>query len=123
MVFDHRGEMLAQGDFCPSHIGATVHIVEWALKEVGPENLEPGDVILHNDPYRGGCHLPEFLTLKPIFIDGRIEAYAACIAHMVDVGGSVPGSFGDTKNIFEEGLRLPPVKIYRTTKRSATCSR
>lgn len=113
MIFDHRGEMLAQGDFCPSHIGATVHIVEWAIKEVGPDNLEPGDVILHNDPYRGGCHLPEFLTLKPIFADGRIEAYAACIAHMVDVGGSVPGSFGDTKNIFEEGLRLPPVKIYR----------
>lgn len=114
MIFDHRGEMLAQGDFCPSHIGATVHIVEWAIKEVGPQNLEPGDVILHNDPYRSGCHLPEFLTLKPIFVAGRIEAYAACIAHMVDVGGSVPGSFGDTKNIFEEGLRLPPVKIYRS---------
>lgn len=113
MIFDHKGEMLAQGDFCPSHIGATVHIVEWAIKEVGPENMQPGDVILHNDPYRGGCHLPEFLTLKPIFIDGRIEAYAACIAHMVDVGGTVPGSFGDTRNIFEEGLRLPPVKIYR----------
>ncbi len=55
MIFDHGGEMLAQGDFCPSHIGATVHIVEWAIKEVGPENLEPGDVILHNDPYRGGA--------------------------------------------------------------------
>jgi N-methylhydantoinase B/oxoprolinase/acetone carboxylase alpha subunit len=116
MVFDGRGEMLAQGDFCPSHIGATVHIVEWAIKEVGAENMEPGDVILHNDPYRGGCHLPEFLTLKPIFVDGRIEAYAACIAHMVDVGGSVPGSFGDTRNIFEEGLRLPPVKIYRNDR-------
>jgi N-methylhydantoinase B len=113
MIFDHKGEMLAQGDFCPSHIGATVHIVEWAIKEVGAQNFEPGDVVLHNDPYRGGCHLPEFLTLKPIFVDGHIEGYAACIAHMVDVGGKVPGSFGDTKNIFEEGLRMPPVKVYR----------
>jgi 5-oxoprolinase (ATP-hydrolysing)/N-methylhydantoinase B len=113
MIFDGKGEMLAQGDFCPAHIGATVHVVEWAIKEVGPENMEPGDVLLHNDPYRGGCHLPEFLVLKPIFVDGAIEGYAACIAHMVDVGGSVPGAFGDTKNIFEEGLRLPPVKIMR----------
>lgn len=113
MVFDRDGEMLAQGDFCPAHIGATVHIVEWAIREVGAETLEPGDVLLHNDPYRGGCHLPEFLVLKPVFLDGSIEAYVACIAHMNDVGGSVPGAFGDTRNIFEEGLRLPPVRICR----------
>jgi N-methylhydantoinase B len=113
MVFDRGGEMLAQGDFCPAHIGATVHIVEWAIKEVGPETMEPGDVLLHNDPYRGGCHLPEFLVLKPVFVDGEIEAYVACIGHMNDVGGSVPGAFGDTRNIFEEGLRLPPVRICR----------
>jgi N-methylhydantoinase B/oxoprolinase/acetone carboxylase alpha subunit len=113
MVFDRKGEMLAQGDFCPAHIGATVHIVEWAIKEVGPETMEPGDVLLHNDPYRGGCHLPEFLVLKPIFVDRQIEAYVACIGHMNDVGGSVPGAFGDTRNIFEEGLRLPPVRICR----------
>ena len=75
--------------------------------------MEPGDVILHNDPYRGGCHLPEFLTLKPCFYDGEVVAYAANIAHMTDIGGMVPAAFGDTRNIFQEGIRLPPLKIYR----------
>ena len=113
VVFDARGEMIAQGDFCPAHIGAIVHTVEWAIKEVGPEHMQPGDVILHNDPYRGGCHLPEFMTLKPCFHDGAVVAYAANIAHMTDIGGMVPAAFGDTRNIFQEGLRLPPIKIFR----------
>ena len=113
VVFDAEGNMIAQGDFCPAHIGAIVHTVEWAIKEVGPENMHPGDVILHNDPYRGGCHLPEFMTLKPCFYKGEVVAYAANIAHMTDIGGMVPAAFGDTRNIFQEGLRLPPIKIYR----------
>ncbi len=112
-IFDRTGDMVAMGDFCPAHIGAIVHTVEWAIKEVGPENMDPGDVILHNDPYRGGCHLPEFLTLKPCFHDGDVVAYAANIAHMTDIGGMVPAAFGDTRNIFQEGIRLPPLKIYR----------
>jgi N-methylhydantoinase B/oxoprolinase/acetone carboxylase alpha subunit len=113
VIFDARGEMIAQADFCPAQIGAIPHVVEWCIKEVGPENMSPGDVILHNDPYRGGCHLPEFMVLKPCFVDGEIVAYTANIAHMVDVGGLVPAAFGDTRNIFQEGLRFPPVKIYR----------
>jgi len=113
VVFDAQGEMIAQGDFCPAHIGAIVHTVEWAIKEVGPDNMHPGDVILHNDPYRGGCHLPEFMTLKPCFYKGEVVAYAANIAHMTDIGGMVPAAFGDTRNIFQEGLRLPPIKIYQ----------
>ena len=113
VVFDDQGEMVAMADFCPAHIGAVVHTVEWAIKEVGPENFVPGDVILHNDPFRGGCHLPEYMTLKPCFFNGRIVAYAANIAHMSEIGGMVPGAFGDTRNVFQEGLRIPPVKIFR----------
>lgn len=113
VVFDGSGEMIAQADFCPAMIGAIVHVVEWAIKEIGPENMNPGDVILHNDPYRNGCHLPEFMVLKPCFVDGEIVAYTANIAHMVDIGGMVPAAFGDTRNIFQEGLRFPPVKIYQ----------
>jgi N-methylhydantoinase B len=113
VIFDASGEMIVQADFCPAQIGAIVHVVEWCIKEVGPENMAPGDVILHNDPYRGGCHLPEFMVLKPCFVDGEIVAYSANIAHMVDIGGLVPAAFGDTRNIFQEGLRFPPVKIYR----------
>ena len=113
VVFDGTGEMVAQGDFCPAHLGAIAHVVEWAIKEIGPENMEPGDVILHNDPYRGNCHLPEYMTLKPCLYEGQIVAYAANIAHMTEIGGMVPAAFGDTRNIFQEGLRIPPVKIYR----------
>ena len=113
VIFDGSGEMVAMGDFCPAHVGAIVHTVEWAIKEIGVETMKPGDVILHNDPYRGGCHLPEFMTLKPCFRDGEIVAYAANMAHMTDIGGMVPAAFGDTRNIFQEGLRLPPVRIYR----------
>ena len=93
VIFDAQGEMIGQGDFCPAHIGAIVHTVEWAIKEVGPENMAPGDVILHNDPYRGGCHLPEFMTLKPCYYEGAIVAYAANIAHLTDIGGMVPAAW------------------------------
>ena len=113
VIFDGKGEMIGQAEFVPAQIGAIVHTVEWAIKEVGPENMEAGDIILHNDPYRGGCHLPEFMVLKPFFYEGKIVAYTANIAHMTDVGGMVPACFGDTRNIFQEGLRLPPVKIYK----------
>ncbi|MBL7176516.1 MAG: hydantoinase B/oxoprolinase family protein [Desulfobacteraceae bacterium] len=119
VIFDGQGEMVGQAEFVPAQIGAIVHTVEWAIKEVGPENMEPGDVILHNDPYRGGCHLPEFMVLKPFFYEDKIVAYTANIAHMTDVGGMVPACFGDTRNIFQEGLRLPPVKIYRRDQENA----
>ena len=115
-IFDNEGEMVAQGEFCPAHIGAMVHTVEWCIKEIGKANMEPGDVILHNDPYRGGCHLPEHLALRPVFYDGELIAYCANIAHMVDVGGTTPAAFGIQRNVFEDGLRLPPVKIYRNDR-------
>ncbi|MCL5960497.1 MAG: hydantoinase B/oxoprolinase family protein [Chloroflexi bacterium] len=70
VIFDGKGEMIAQAEFCPAHIGAVVHTVEWAIKEIGPENMQPGDVFLHNDPYRGGCHLPEFMSRPD---DGRLH--------------------------------------------------
>ena len=112
VVFDGAGEMVAQAPFVPAQIGSTVHVVPTAIAEVGPENLNAGDVIFTNDPYRSNCHLPEFVVVKPYFHDGRILAYTANIAHMTDVGGMVPAAFGDHQNIFQEGIRFPPVKIY-----------
>lgn len=112
VVFDGKGEMVAQAPYVPAQIGSTVHVVPTAIAEVGAENLEPGDVIFTNDPYRSNCHLPEFVVVKPYFKDGRILAYTANIAHMTDVGGMVPAAFGDHQNIFQEGIRFPPVKIY-----------
>lgn len=111
-IFDEKGEMIAQAEFCPAHLGAIVFIADWVVKEVGIENFHPGDVVIHNDPFRGGCHIPEFCVIKPTFYDGRIVAFLCCIGHMTEVGGMVPGGFaGDATEVFQEGIRLPPVKI------------
>lgn len=116
VVFDGRAEMIAQAPFIPAQIGSTVHVVPTAIAEIGVENLNPGDVIFLNDPYRGNCHLPEFVVIKPYFRDGEILAYTANIAHMTDVGGMVPAAFGDHENMFQEGIRFPPVKIYEADR-------
>lgn len=117
-LFDPSGQMLAQGDYCPAQLGAIVYTVECVLKEMDPSEFKNGDIIIHNDPYRGGCHLPEHLLLKPIFFNGKIVAYAAIIAHFAEIGGMVVGSFAATATeIFQEGLRIPPVRIMREGKR------
>ncbi len=113
-VFDGAGEMIAQAAFDPLHLGAMPFAVEWALDELGIEKLAPGDVILTNDPYRGGSHLPDFTMLLPVFAHEQVVAVCANRAHQVDVGGSVPGSFfGEATEIFQEGLCVPPVVITR----------
>ncbi len=111
-IFDAEGEMIAQAEFCPAHLGAIIYVVEWTILEIGKSNFHPGDVVLHNDPFRGGCHLPEYCVIKPVFAEGQISAYVACIGHMTEVGGKVPGGFaGDATEVFQEGLRIPPLKI------------
>jgi N-methylhydantoinase B/oxoprolinase/acetone carboxylase alpha subunit len=111
-IFDAGGEMIAQAEFCPAHLGAIIYVVEWTILEIGPENFQPGDVIFHNDPFRGGCHLPEYCVIKPVFHEGELIAFTACIGHMTEVGGKVPGGFaGDATEVFQEGLRIPPLKI------------
>ncbi len=113
-VFDGAGEMIAQAAFDPLHLGAMPFAVEWALQELGTDQLAPGDVILTNDPYRGGSHLPDFTMLLPVFAEGEIVAVCANRAHQVDVGGSVPGSFfGEATELFQEGLCVPPVLLAR----------
>jgi 5-oxoprolinase (ATP-hydrolysing) len=117
-LFDPKGQMLAQGEYCPAQLGAIVCTVESMIKELGSKPLAPGDVIIHNDPYRGGCHMPEHLLLKPIYHRGRLMAYAAIIAHFAEIGGMVVGSFAATATeVFQEGLRLPPVRLMRNGER------
>src|SRR5207247_70894 len=111
-VFDEKAEMIAQAEFCPAQLGAMLYVVEWTINEIGAENFFPGDVVFHNDPFRGGCHLPEYCVIKPVFCDGELTAFVACIGHMTEVGGKVPGGFaGDATEVFQEGIRIPPVKI------------
>src|SRR5205814_1406888 len=72
-IFDDGGEMIAQAEFCPAHLGAIIYVVEWTILEIGRENFQPGDVVFHNDPFRGGCHLPEHCVVKPVFCEGELK--------------------------------------------------
>jgi len=111
-MFDPSGEMIAQAEFCPAHLGAIIYVVEYTILELGQENFYPGDVVFHNDPFRGGCHLPEYCVIKPVFAEDELTAFVAVIGHMTEVGGKVPGGFaGDATEVFQEGIRIPPVKI------------
>jgi len=117
VIFDPEGSMLAQAEFCPSQIGTIKFTVTWTLDELGLDAFEPGDVLLHNDPYRGSGHVPEHMMLKPVFHDGRIFAFVANVAHMSEPGAKTPGGLsGDATEVFQEGLLLPPVKIKRRGK-------
>jgi N-methylhydantoinase B/oxoprolinase/acetone carboxylase alpha subunit len=114
VIFDPSGNMLAQAEFCPSQIGTIKFTVEWTIEELGLDVFEEGDVVLHNDPYRGSGHVPEHMLLKPVFWDGKIVAFVANVAHMSEVGAKTPGGLsGDATEVYQEGLLLPPVKIKR----------
>jgi N-methylhydantoinase B/oxoprolinase/acetone carboxylase alpha subunit len=114
VIFDPEGEMLAQAEFCPSQIGTIKFTVAWTIAELGADGFDEGDVVLHNDPYRGSGHVPEHMLLKPVFHEGELVAFVANVAHMSEIGAKTPGGLsGDATEIFQEGLLLPPVKIRR----------
>lgn len=114
VIFDPRGNMLAQAEFCPSQIGTIKFTVEWTIEELGLDAFDEGDVVLHNDPYRGSGHVPEHMLLKPVFWEGELVAFVANVAHMSEVGAKTPGGLsGDATEIYQEGLLVPPVKIKR----------
>jgi N-methylhydantoinase B len=120
VIFDARGRMLAQAEFCPSQIGTIKFTVEWTIAELGLDAFEEGDVVIHNDPYRGSGHVPEHMLLRPVFDPSsdpehpELIAFVANVAHMSEVGAKTPGGLsGDATEIFQEGLLIPPVKIKR----------
>lgn len=83
------------------------------VAEYGPENLKPGDVLICNDPYRGGRHVNDVSFIRPVFHDGRIVSFVNMTAHQLDMGGTVPGGFAATKaNVFENGLVIPPMLMW-----------
>ena len=109
-VFDATGDVLAMGDHMPVHLGSMPMSVQAALSAF---ELGPGDVALLNDPYAGGTHLPDLTMVMPVFAprSSRPLFYIANRAHHADIGGAHAGSMGLSREIFEEGLRIPPVKI------------
>jgi len=111
-LFDSEGETVAQGDHLPVHLGAMPLSVKSAIERV---DLEPGDVVILNDPYRGGTHLPDITLVSPVFVQGfkRPLFYVANRAHHSDVGGISPGSMPLAREIYQEGIIIPPVKLVR----------
>lgn len=111
-LFDVNGDTIAQAEHIPVHSGVLPWGVKGALAAVDRDKLRPGDILMHNDPFLGGTHLPDIIIFSPIFYEGRLMAFVGNLAHHVDVGGKVPGSLTpDATEIFHEGIRFPPVKI------------
>ncbi|HYM84403.1 MAG TPA: hydantoinase B/oxoprolinase family protein [Candidatus Dormibacteraeota bacterium] len=114
LILDRHGELIATAGLNPAMLGASLYAATWIINEVGPDNFDEGDVWIHNDPYRGGSHMPEHMMITPVWIDGRIVGYVGNIAHMAEIGGMAPGSFAATAtDVYQEGLRLPPVRLFR----------
>jgi N-methylhydantoinase B len=134
-VFDSDGEVIAMGDHMPVHLGSMPRSVLAAInhcKEDGCELL-PGDVVMLNDPFRGGTHLPDITLVAPVYVRIRSRTdrthksssahnrtkpdfYVGSRAHHADVGGAYPGSMGLCREIYQEGIRIPPVRIVRAGK-------
>src|SRR5258708_7091710 len=135
-VFDGAGEVIAMGDHMPVHLGSMPMSVRAAIDACA---MEPGDVVMLNDPFRGGTHLPDITLVAPVYVQERRawstgtqrgrgplrlslragprhirpDFYEASRAHHADVGGAYPGSMGLCREIYQEGVRIPPVKLMR----------
>jgi len=114
-VFDAAGQALAMGDHMPVHLGSMPMSVRAALDDLV---LEAGDIAMVNDPFRGGTHLPDITFVAPVFIAKKKlpDFFVASRAHHADVGGTFAGSMGLCSEIYQEGFRIPPVKIVRRGK-------
>ncbi|MBS0560194.1 MAG: hydantoinase B/oxoprolinase family protein [Proteobacteria bacterium] len=110
-LFDRTGQMVAQGPDLPIHLGSMPDAVR-AVVEAFPDPA-PGDVFIHNDPYQGGSHLPDVNVVAPAFHEGTLLGYGCVRAHWPDIGSATPGSYGAVTEVYGEGLRLPPVRLYR----------
>ena len=113
-IFDTDGNMVAQGPDLPIHLGSMPDAVR-AVVAAFPDAAD-GDVFIHNDPYNGGSHLPDVNVIAPAFHEGRLLGYGCVRAHWPDIGSASPGSYGAVTEIYGEGLRLPPIRLYRDGK-------
>jgi len=120
---DARGRMIAQGLSLPLHLGSIPDAMDAVRAEYG-DSLVPGDVVVFNDPYQGGMHLPDIFMVKPVFVGDHLLGYAVVVAHHNDMGGRVPGSSAaDSTEIFQEGLQIPVLKYYEAGRRNETLAR
>ena len=109
--FDAELRAVAQGFTQPVHLGSMVEQVPHAVRSYGVANLAPGDVVITNEPFPSGVHLNDVSLISPVFADGELLGYVANLAHHVDVGGGAPASIGAFREVFQEGVIIPPVKV------------
>ncbi|MBO0706084.1 MAG: hydantoinase B/oxoprolinase family protein [Candidatus Dormibacteraeota bacterium] len=113
-LFDRQARLIAQAANIPMHLNSMPVALAECLADHPSADLEPGDVLVTNDPYRGGNHLQDVIAFAPIFHGGVLQAYAGSLAHWVDVGGRSPGSIGnDVTDNYQEGICIPPLKLVR----------
>lgn len=112
-IFDPEGRTIAQAMAIPAHLGMMVPAIERIVEEFPPGEMAPDDVYLMNDPYDGGTHIPDITVVKPVFNDDEVIALGATMAHHQEMGGMTPGSLPpNATDIYQEGLRLPPLQYH-----------
>jgi N-methylhydantoinase B len=117
---DAAGKLVAQGLTLPGHLGSIPTALDVVVAKYR-DDIQPGDVFVMNDPFEGGMHLPDIFLFKPLYHQGQRLAFAATICHHTDVGGRVAGSnASDSTEIYQEGLRIPPLKLYAAGQRNET---
>jgi N-methylhydantoinase B len=111
-IFDAEAQLVAQAEHVPVHLGSMLKAVAPTVAAVG--GLDAGDVVIVNDPFIGGAHLPDITLIAPVHVGGTLIGYVATRAHHSDVGGMEPGSMpGRSSEIYQEGIVIPPVRLYR----------
>jgi N-methylhydantoinase B len=115
-LFNHRAEMILQGQDIPIHLGSLMPAMKAVANYFG-DDIEDGDVIYHNDPVMMGSHILDCCMYKPVFYQGKLVFWSVCKGHVSDIGGPVPAGYNpDAKEIYAEGLRIPPVKLWAAGK-------
>ncbi|MBW1804305.1 MAG: hydantoinase B/oxoprolinase family protein, partial [Deltaproteobacteria bacterium] len=111
-IFDKDLRLIAQSDYFPGFAGALPYILPPLIEKFG-EDIDEGDIFIVNDPYAGNSHIPDMNVIKPVFWKGGLEFWATCKGHMADIGaGGVAGYDPDGTSIWDEGLIIPPTKLY-----------
>lgn len=112
-IFTRQGDMIAQMEGCPIHMASMSFAIRAIFEHFELDDIHPSDVIILNDPYRGGIQLQDVTLISPVFHEDRVLVFLAVRAHHVDIGGKVFGSFpGDATEQYQEGLVIPPMKFY-----------
>jgi len=115
-LFNKYGQLIGQAENCPAHLGSMHFSAQACLDKYGKENLREGDIVAVNDPYEGGTHTPDITFVMPIYLDGQLIGFVVSRGHWTDMGGSAGGASVASRHVVEDGLVIPPTKIFESGK-------